>query len=233
MTRHMYVGLPRAMDIYKLRYLYLCRALVVRAPVRRAPHVCACDSVRGHGHKFAQPVHGPSDHDCTSKACRNMSDSCCLSTGGVLQRLRKAVVRLVERLRPQRLRLQPQAGADDVIICGDGVIGASIAYHLARLGQRCTVVECNGIATGTTSAAGAGIVLDAFDGTPMEQLMQVTFARHVQLAQELKGTGYQCAFSSLMAYTLSVTCPRDQKRVHSRADCCAVLSKKPKRSRTW
>ncbi|OGO31441.1 MAG: hypothetical protein A2136_10135 [Chloroflexi bacterium RBG_16_54_11] len=39
-----------------------------------------------------------------------------------------------------------------VIVIGAGVIGCSVAYHLARRGTTVTVIEANGVATGTSSA---------------------------------------------------------------------------------
>ncbi len=39
-----------------------------------------------------------------------------------------------------------------VVVIGAGVIGCSVAYHLARRGTMVTVIEANGVATGTSSA---------------------------------------------------------------------------------
>jgi sarcosine oxidase, subunit beta len=43
----------------------------------------------------------------------------------------------------------------DVIVVGAGVVGASIAFHLARAGARVTVVEQGGICAGMTARSGA------------------------------------------------------------------------------
>ena len=39
-----------------------------------------------------------------------------------------------------------------VVVIGAGVIGCSIAYHLARRGAAVTVIDASGVATGTSSA---------------------------------------------------------------------------------
>ncbi|OLB80796.1 MAG: hypothetical protein AUI14_05550 [Actinobacteria bacterium 13_2_20CM_2_71_6] len=46
---------------------------------------------------------------------------------------------------------------DDVVIVGAGVTGMSIAWHLARLGIHCTVVERTGVGAGMTSVQAGGV----------------------------------------------------------------------------
>jgi glycine/D-amino acid oxidase-like deaminating enzyme len=55
-----------------------------------------------------------------------------------------------------------------VLICGGGVIGASIAYFLARRGIAVTVVERAGIACAASGKAGGFLALDWNDGSPVE-----------------------------------------------------------------
>jgi glycine/D-amino acid oxidase-like deaminating enzyme len=79
-----------------------------------------------------------------------------------------------------------------VVICGGGVIGASIAYFLARRGAAVTVVERTGIACAASGKAGGFLARDWNDGTPLEQLARRSFALHAQLADELGGDwGYR------------------------------------------
>jgi glycine/D-amino acid oxidase-like deaminating enzyme len=69
-----------------------------------------------------------------------------------------------------------------VLICGGGVIGASIAYFLARKGIRATVIESTGIACAASGKSGGFLALDWCDGSP---LARRSFALHAQLAQEI------------------------------------------------
>ena len=72
-----------------------------------------------------------------------------------------------------------------VLICGGGVIGASIAYFLSRRGVEATVIEGTGLACAASGKSGGFLALDWCDGTPLEPLARRSFALHAQLAQEL------------------------------------------------
>jgi glycine/D-amino acid oxidase-like deaminating enzyme len=74
-----------------------------------------------------------------------------------------------------------------VLICGGGVIGASIAYFLARRGVRSTVIERTGIACAASGKSGGFLALDWCDGTPLEALARRSFAIHAELADEIGG----------------------------------------------
>lgn len=77
----------------------------------------------------------------------------------------------------------------DVVICGGGVIGASIAYHLSLRGMRCAVVERAGVASGASGTA-AGLLLPmppAERETPLGRLALRSMARHREIARELDG----------------------------------------------
>jgi len=72
-----------------------------------------------------------------------------------------------------------------VLICGGGVIGASIAYFLSCRGVAATVVERTGLACAASGKAGGFLALDWCDGTPLEALARRSFALHARLAEEI------------------------------------------------
>src|SRR5580704_289947 len=79
-----------------------------------------------------------------------------------------------------------------VLICGGGVIGASIAYFLSCRGVAATVIERTGLACAASGKAGGFLALDWCDGTPLEALARRSFALHAQLAEEIGGDwGYR------------------------------------------
>jgi glycine/D-amino acid oxidase-like deaminating enzyme len=79
-----------------------------------------------------------------------------------------------------------------VLICGGGVIGASIAYFLSRRGVEATVIERTGLACAASGKSGGFLALDWCDGTPLEPLARRSFALHAKLAQEIGGDwGYR------------------------------------------
>jgi glycine/D-amino acid oxidase-like deaminating enzyme len=72
-----------------------------------------------------------------------------------------------------------------VLICGGGVIGASIAYFLSRRGVETTVIERTGLACAASGKSGGFLALDWCDGTPLEALARRSFALHARLAEEI------------------------------------------------
>jgi glycine/D-amino acid oxidase-like deaminating enzyme len=72
-----------------------------------------------------------------------------------------------------------------VLICGGGVIGASIAYFLSRRGVRPVVIERTGLACAASGKSGGFLALDWCDGTPLAPLARRSFALHASLAQEI------------------------------------------------
>ena len=72
-----------------------------------------------------------------------------------------------------------------VIVCGAGVVGASVAYFLARRGVRVTVVERTGVACAASGKSGGFLALDWCDNTPVEGLARASFALHATLPDEL------------------------------------------------
>jgi glycine/D-amino acid oxidase-like deaminating enzyme len=79
-----------------------------------------------------------------------------------------------------------------VVICGAGVIGASIAYFLARRGIRPVVVERTGVACAASGKSGGFLAFDWCDRTPLEFLARRSFVLHATLPEELKaGWGFR------------------------------------------
>ncbi len=72
-----------------------------------------------------------------------------------------------------------------VLICGGGVIGASIAYFLGIRGIKATVIERTGIACAASGKAGGFLARDWCDGTPVQHLARRSFALHAELAEQL------------------------------------------------
>ena len=76
-----------------------------------------------------------------------------------------------------------------VVVCGAGVVGASVAYFLARRGVRVTMVERSGVACAASGKSGGFLALDWCDGSPLGPLARASFALHADLVREL-GTDY-------------------------------------------
>ena len=76
-----------------------------------------------------------------------------------------------------------------VLICGGGVIGASIAYFLSLRGIETIVVERTGVANAASGKSGGFLARDWCDGTPVEALARRGFDLHAELAASLGGRG--------------------------------------------
>src|SRR3989442_14471164 len=76
-----------------------------------------------------------------------------------------------------------------VLVCGAGVVGASVAYFLARRGVAVTVVERSGGACAAWGESGGFLAVGGCDGSPLGPLARASFALHAELAKEL-GTDY-------------------------------------------
>lgn len=76
----------------------------------------------------------------------------------------------------------------DVIVVGGGVIGCSIAFHLAKAGVKTLVLE-KGRLGAQSSAAGSGILEVAPGDHPFERLGRESLALLYQLVGELRETG--------------------------------------------
>ena len=72
-----------------------------------------------------------------------------------------------------------------VLICGAGVIGASIAYFLSQRGIEAVVIERTGIANAASGKSGGFLALDWCDGSALEPLARRSFALHAELAARI------------------------------------------------
>src|SRR5213594_432347 len=73
-----------------------------------------------------------------------------------------------------------------VIVCGAGVMGASVGYFLARRGVGVTVVERSGVACAASGKSGGFLALDWCDDSPLGPLARKSFALHAELAEKLE-----------------------------------------------
>ena len=79
-----------------------------------------------------------------------------------------------------------------VLICGGGIVGASIAYFLARRGVASTVIERSGLACAASGKGGGFLAAGWCDGTPVGPLARRSFDLHAKLAEEVEGDwGYR------------------------------------------
>jgi glycine/D-amino acid oxidase-like deaminating enzyme len=79
-----------------------------------------------------------------------------------------------------------------VLICGGGVIGASIAHFLSRRGIEVLVAERLAPAAAASGKSGGFLALDWCDGTPLAPLARRSFALHADLARTIDGDwGYR------------------------------------------
>lgn len=79
-----------------------------------------------------------------------------------------------------------------MVVCGGGVIGASIAYFLSRNGIAATVLERTSVACAASGKSGGFLALDWCDGTPLQALARRSFHLHARLPEEIGGDwGYR------------------------------------------
>lgn len=79
-----------------------------------------------------------------------------------------------------------------VVICGAGVIGASIAYHLALRGVAATVIERAHVACAASGKSGGFLARDWCDGSPLGPLARKSYAMHAELGRAIdRDYGYR------------------------------------------
>jgi sarcosine oxidase subunit beta len=82
------------------------------------------------------------------------------------------------------------ANRTEIVVIGGGVIGTSIAYHLARRGARVTVVERDHLASQASGASAGGV--RQINRDPREMPLAIaSIARWATLEEEL---GSDCEF---------------------------------------
>mmetsp|Transcript_36646 Transcript_36646/g.90167 ORF Transcript_36646/g.90167 Transcript_36646/m.90167 type:complete len:395 (+) Transcript_36646:78-1262(+) len=80
---------------------------------------------------------------------------------------------------------------ENIVICGGGIIGASIAYHLSLRGVKAAVYEQEHLGAAASGKA-AGFMAGSWgDGGVTEQLHRVSFKMHEALASELGIQSYR------------------------------------------
>jgi glycine/D-amino acid oxidase-like deaminating enzyme len=100
-----------------------------------------------------------------------------------------------------------------VVVCGAGVVGASLAYFLTRRGVAVTLVERTGVACAASGKSGGFLALDWCDGTPLGPLARASFALHAELAKEIPTDyGYR-RLDTFMVAAREVGTPRGGHRV--------------------
>lgn len=87
------------------------------------------------------------------------------------------------------------------MIVGAGVIGTSIAYHLARLGHPSTIIEQQEIACAASGKSGGFLAKDWCDSTPVRHLARPSFDMHREFSTSL---GTDIGYRSMQAYSVSI-----------------------------
>jgi glycine/D-amino acid oxidase-like deaminating enzyme len=104
-----------------------------------------------------------------------------------------------------------------VLVCGGGVIGASIAYFLGCRGVSAAVIERTAVACAASGKAGGFLARDWCDGSALAPLAKRSFALHQELAAKL---GDDCGYRRLDTYggTAGFRRPRAARRLAWLAD---------------
>jgi len=100
-----------------------------------------------------------------------------------------------------------------VAVCGAGVIGAAVAWFLAKAGATPVVIERTAVACAASGKSGGFLALDWCDGTPVERLARRSFALHAALAEALpERWGYRRVPTLHLHYAAGHPPARDRSR---------------------
>ncbi|ORX96416.1 FAD dependent oxidoreductase [Basidiobolus meristosporus CBS 931.73] len=94
-----------------------------------------------------------------------------------------------------------------VVICGGGVIGASIAYYLSALDStnfEICLIERESLACGASGKAGGFLALDWCEGSTTDKLARESFNLHIDLANKLNG-GERYGYRRLEALSVAAS----------------------------
>jgi glycine/D-amino acid oxidase-like deaminating enzyme len=72
-----------------------------------------------------------------------------------------------------------------IVICGDGAIGAAIAYFISLRGAWPIVIERYEVAGGASGKSAGFLALDWCQGSPLDRLARRSFALHARLSSDL------------------------------------------------
>jgi glycine/D-amino acid oxidase-like deaminating enzyme len=116
--------------------------------------------------------------------------------------------------------------AQQVVIAGGGIIGASSAYYLAQKGLNPIVVEAGKVAGAASGKAGGFLALDWCDGNELGPLARTSFALHAELAKTLpQDVGYRrCKTHSIAIKTGSRPSTRKIKTLPAWVDAKDAVS---------
>ncbi len=121
-------------------------------------------------------------------------------------------------------------GSTRTIVCGAGVIGSCIAYFLSRRGVEVLIVDKSDVASAASGKAGGFLARDWCDGTVTEQLCQVSFDLHQELADTLDGADAY-GYRPMSAYSVAIpNATRGLRAAHEKetawlSDGCFVRGK--------
>lgn len=97
-----------------------------------------------------------------------------------------------------------------ILICGAGVIGASIAYFLSRRNVSATVVERTGVGHAASGKSGGFLALDWCRGTAVDALARRSFSLHAELAEHFRNTlGIDWGYRRLDTLSVAVSQRQD------------------------
>lgn len=86
-----------------------------------------------------------------------------------------------------------------VVVIGAGIVGASLAYHLASKGAHVTIVDANGIASGVTQTSFAWINATQIPEDPIALLRSQAIMEYHRLEAEV--SGLEVLWTGALSYT--------------------------------